>query len=151
MPERAKLAPSESGAYELSSDARDVEVRRASDWLDAACREKGVPPTQVSRLVLCLNEVLANVIAHGKPTQPITLRLEVGADPRRGEASVTVADACRAFDPLSVPKRARPASLDEAPTSGMGLDIIRFCSDVLRYRHEGGRNHLTFGARWKAE
>ena len=116
-----------------------------------SCREKGVPSTHVDRLVLCLNEVLANVIVHGKPMQPIALRLEVGSDSHSFEASVTVSDSCRAFDPLSVPKRARPASLDEAPTSGMGLDIIRFCSDVLRYRHEGGRNHLTFGARWKAE
>ena len=151
MPERAQLAPGELSIYELSSGAQEVEVRRASDWLEDACREKGVPPKQVDRLVLCLNEVLANVIAHGKPTQPVTLRLEVGADPHSREASVTVSDAGRAFDPLSVPKRARPASLDEAPTSGMGLDIIRFCSDVLRYRHEDGRNHLTFGARWKAE
>ena len=151
MPERAQLAPGELSTYELSGGARDVEVRRASDWLEAACREKGVPSTHVDRLVLCLNEVLANVIVHGKPMQPIALRLEVGSDSHSFEASVTVSDSCRAFDPLSVPKRARPASLDEAPTSGMGLDIIRFCSDVLRYRHEGGRNHLTFGARWKAE
>ena len=151
MPERAQRTPGESSTYELSSGAKDVEVRRASDWLDAACRDQGVPPTQVDRLVLCLSEVLANVFEHGKPTQPVTLRLEVGTNPHGGEASVTVADACRAFDPLSVSMRMRPASLDEAPTSGMGLDIIRFCSDVLRYRHEGGRNHLTFGARWKAE
>lgn len=150
MPEPAQRAPREPWAYELSIGASDVDVRSASDWLAAACREKGVPAKQVDRLVLCLTEVLANVIAHGKPTQPIALQLEVGADPRSGEASVTVADACRAFDPLSVPKRARPVSLDEAPTSGMGLDIIRFCSDMLRYRHEGGRNHLTFGTRWKA-
>ena len=43
------------------------------------------------------------------------------------------------------------ASLDEATTSGMGLEILRRCSDLLRYRHEGGLNHLTFGARWSLQ
>ena len=132
--------------YELPHHADGAEVRHAADWLDSACRENGVPSKQVDRLVLCLHEALANVIAYGgKHTQPITLRLEIHPE----EASVTVSDSGMAFNPLSVPKRAKPTSLDEAPISGMGLDIIRGCSDLLRYRHEGERNHLTFGMRWK--
>ena len=150
MPEQAKLAGA-PWTYELPNNADGAEVRRASEWLDAACREHSVPSRQADRLVLCLNEALANVIAHGgKRTQPITLRLEVDPGPNLCEASVTVSDGGRAFDPLAVPKRARPASLDEAPTSGMGLEIIRGCSDLLRYRRESERNHLTFGMRWKA-
>ena len=125
-------------------------MRRASDWLDAACRERGIPPTQSDRLLLCLNEVLANVVAHGRPTEPVRLRFETDVDEHSGEARVTVSDAGRAFDPLSVPLRARPASLEEAGISGMGLEIVRHCSDVLHYRHEDGRNHLTFGTRWKS-
>jgi len=149
LPEQAKLG-SVPSIYELPGIADGAEMRRASEWLDAACRENSVPSRQADRLVLCLHEVLANVIAHGgKRTQPIALRLEVNPDPSLCEASVTVSDGGRAFDPLAVPKRARPASLDEAPTSGMGLEIIRGCSDLLRYRHEGERNHLTFGMRWK--
>lgn len=138
------------GSSELTVGATDAEVRRASEWLEAACRDEDVPPAQVERLVLCLNEVLGNVVDHGgEPSLPIVVRLAVSADPRESEAAVTVSDECPAFDPLSVPKRKRPASLDEATTSGMGLEILRRCSDLLRYRREGGRNHLTFGARWK--
>ena len=139
---------------ELTIDANDAEVRRASEWLDAACQEKGVPPAQFERLVLCLNEVLANVIAHGgrsAHSQPITLRLAISLDRDGSEAGVTVSDGCRAFDPLSAPKRTRPASLDEAAPNGMGLEMIHRCSDWLHYRHEGGRNHLTFGTRWKLQ
>jgi anti-sigma regulatory factor (Ser/Thr protein kinase) len=151
LPERADLAGA-PGIHELSIHADGAEVRRATEWLEASCRENQVPPALVDRLILCLNEVLANVIAHGGTrTPPVTLRLEINPDESGFEASVTVSDRCRAFDPLSVPKRARPASLDDAPTSGMGLEIIRGCSDVLRYKHEGGRNHLTFGARWKLQ
>lgn len=153
LPDRANLAPV-SWLYGLTIDANYAEVRRASEWLEAACQEKGVPSAQVWRLVLCLNEVLANIIVHGgKPanSQPIALRLAVSLDREGSQASVTVSDACRAFDPLSVPQRARPASLDELPANGMGLEIIRHCSDILHYRHEGGHNHLTFGTRWQLQ
>ena len=149
MPERANLA-GERWIHELSIHADAAEVRRATDWLEATCSENQVPSAQVDRLVLCLNEVLANVIAHGgKRTPPVALRLEINPDHEHGEASVTVSDGCKPFDPLTVPKRVRPVSLDDAPTTGMGLEIIRGCSDVLQYRHEGGRNHLKFGTRWK--
>lgn len=149
MPERANLAGLQC-IQEISIHADGAEVRRATDWLEAMCRENQVPSAQVDRLLLCLNEVLANVIAHGgSRTPPVTLRLEINPDEERWEASVTVSDGCKSFDPLSIPKRVRPASLDEAPTRGMGLEILRGCSDVLQYRHEGGRNHLTFGTRWK--
>jgi len=136
---------------ELAIDANGAEVRRASEWLVAACRQRDVPPARVERLVLCLNEVLANVITHGGRralVAPIRLRLEVGFDRDCRKASVTVSDAGLAFDPLSVPKKALPKSLAEASPGGLGLVVIRRCSDWLHYRHEDGRNHLTFGARW---
>lgn len=139
---------------ELAIGAQGAEVRRASDWLDAACRQRGVPPALAEQLALCLNEVLANVIIHGgsaAASEPIRLLFEVELDGDRGRASVTVSDAGKAFDPLSVPRRTRPRTLDEASPGGLGLELIRrFCS-VLRYRREGGRNHLTFGTRWPSQ
>lgn len=136
---------------ELAISASGAEARRASEWLEATCRQRGVPHALAEQLVLCLNEVLANVMAHGGRTvhsEPIRLQFVVDVDREHGEASVTVSDAGIAFDPLSVPERALPKTLDEATPGGLGLVMIRrFCS-WLRYRHEGGRNHLTFGTRW---
>jgi anti-sigma regulatory factor (Ser/Thr protein kinase) len=63
---------------------------------------------------------------------------------------VTVSDAGIAFNPLRVPKKILPAALDEVSAGGLGLVMVRRCSDWLDYRHEEGRNHLTFGARWNA-
>lgn len=139
---------------ELTISASGDEVRRASDWLDATCRRHEVPGEQVERLVLCLNEVLANVIVHGGSgarSAPVRLTLEISVDGGSGKAGVTVSDAGVAFDPLSVPARTLPKSLDEASVGGLGLVMIRRCSDWLDYRNEHGRNHLTFGARWSAQ
>lgn len=140
-----------SWSFELTVAADSAEVRRASDWLDEACRDSDVPQALVERLVQCLNEVLANIITHGGGTAlsaPIGLVLEVELDQGQGKAGVTVSDSGKAFDPLSVPERSLPKTLEEAPLGGLGLVLIRHCSDWLCYRHEGGRNHLTFGARW---
>lgn len=140
-----------SWSFELTVAADSAEVRRASDWLDEACRDSGVPQVLVERLVQSLNEVLANIITHGGGTAlsaPIGLVLEVELDQGQGKAGVTVSDSGKAFDPLSVPERSLPKTLEETALGGLGLVLIRHCSDWLCYRHEGGRNHLTFGARW---
>lgn len=136
---------------ELAIVGNGAEVRRAAEWLATACRQRGVPQALVERLVLCLHEVLANVITHGGTTAlaaPISMLLEVGRDAECARASVTVTDAGMAFNPLSVPHKTLPTSLADAGAGGLGLVMIRRCSDWLDYRHEHGRNHLTFGARW---
>jgi anti-sigma regulatory factor (Ser/Thr protein kinase) len=138
---------------ELAISANGDEIRRASDWLDAACRRSGVPGQHVERLVLCLNEVLANVIVHGGSgalSAPITMVLEIGLDDAGGKAGVTVSDAGRPFDPVAVTANALPKTLEEASLGGLGLVMIRRCSDWLDYRHADGHNRLTFGARWSA-
>jgi anti-sigma regulatory factor (Ser/Thr protein kinase) len=136
---------------ELTIGANGAEVRRASEWLAMRCQQRDVPRELAERLVLCLNEVLANVITHGGGTAlsaPIRLLLDVRLDQDSSKASVTVSDAGIAFNPLCVPKRVLPKTLDEALPGGLGLVVIRRCSDWLDYCHEDGRNHLTFGARW---
>ena len=135
---------------ELTIAANGAEVRRASEWLDTICRQRNVPRAQGERLALCLNEVLANVITHGGRAAlaaPIRLLLEVRVDQDCSKASVTVSDAGMAFDPLSVPKGTLPRTLDDVSAGGLGLVMLRRCSDWLHYCHEDGLNHLTFGTR----
>jgi len=110
-----------------------------------------VPREHVDRLLLCLDEALANVLAHGGPTalsSPIRLQFEMQADPQSRTASVTLSDSGTAFDPLSAPEKPMPKTLDEALPNGRGLQMIRAFAPVLRYRRADGRNHLTFGTRW---
>jgi anti-sigma regulatory factor (Ser/Thr protein kinase) len=158
MPRRLSSAdrvrPVSSRFDELTIGASSDEVRRASDWLYATCRRNGVPEKLVERLVLCLNEVLANVIVHGGSaalSSPVKLVLEIRLDEGCGKAGVTVSDAGLAFDPASVTARTLPKTLEEASLGGLGLVMIRRLSDWLDYRNEHGRNHLTFGARWSLQ
>ena len=126
-------------------------MQRASEWLEATCRQHGVPREQVDRLLLCLDDALANVLEHGGPTalsRPIGLLFEMRDDPESWTASVTLSDAGPAFDPVSAPDNALPKTLDDAQPNGRGLQMIRASSSLLRYRREDGLNHLTFGTSW---
>lgn len=138
---------------ELLIAASATEVRRASDWLEAACLQRKVPVAQLERLLVSLNEVLANVIAHGGAAahaSPVSLRLEVDGDAHSGQACVTESDAAIAFNPLTAADAARPQTLMEAVPGGRGLVMIRHFSDWLHYARVDGRNRFAFGVRWGA-
>ena len=136
---------------ELTLRADASEMGRASKWVEGLCRQHGVPAEHVGRLLLCLDDAFANVLAHGGPSalsHPVRLLFEMRDEPDSRTASVTLSDSGTAFDPVAAPEKALPTTLDEAVPNGRGLHMIRACSPVLRYRREDGRNHLTFGTFW---
>ena len=137
-------------ALTIRADMRDA--RRASSWLESAALALHVPPEQVVRLDHCLDEALANVIRHGGPTalsSPVHLQFGVRRDSGACTAKLSVSDAGPAFDPSTEEVFApRPTSLADAIPGGLGLRLIRHCSDNLSYRHSQGRNHLTITVSW---
>jgi serine/threonine-protein kinase RsbW len=138
---------------ELTIRADTGDARRASVWLKSAARAQAVPPEQIVRLDHCLDEALANVIAHGGPTALASpVRLQFGLRRSQGActAELSVADAGVAFDPANArpDARPRPASLAKAKPGGLGLLMIRKFSDDLSYRRSEGRNHLTIAVSW---
>jgi anti-sigma regulatory factor (Ser/Thr protein kinase) len=135
----------------LAIAASGEEIRRACEWLTTALRQRDVPDPQVECLELALHEVLANVLAHGGSAaraEPIRICIEVREKATTGEAHVTVRDAGIPFDPTGAPEHAPAKTLAEAPLGGLGLPLIRRCSDWMSYRREGGRNHFVFGTQW---
>ena len=135
----------------LAIAASGEEIRRASEWLATALRQRHVPDPQVECLELALHEVLANVLAHGGSAaraEPIRICIEIREKATTGEARVKVRDAGIPFDPTGAPEYILARTLAEARLGGLGLPLIRRCSDWMSYRREGGLNHFEFGARW---
>jgi anti-sigma regulatory factor (Ser/Thr protein kinase) len=138
---------------ELTIHADTWDARHASVWLESAALAQGVPREQIVRLDHCLDEALANVIAHAGPTALASpVRLQFGMRRSQGTcaAELSVADAGVAFDPSHSPPGAtpRPASLAEARPGGLGLLMMRKFSDGLSYRRSEGSNHLTITVSW---
>ena len=80
----------------LAIAASGEEMRRASEWLTTALRQRDVPEPLVECLELAFHEVLANVLAHGGSAaraEPIRICIEVREKTTAGEAHVKVSDA----------------------------------------------------------
>jgi len=137
---------------ELSIRADASEVRRASSWLEATCHQHGVPDEHIGRLDLCLNEALANIIAHGssEADAPVLLRMTFGHYRDQQQASVKVIDSGPRFDTTTAELKAVPASLADAEPGGLGLKMIRSFSDAQAYHYVDGCNELSFSVRWSA-
>jgi len=137
-------------AAELSIRADAVKVRSASLWLEAAALQQRVPAEQIARLDLCLNEALANILAHGGPSarlSEVQLHFRVHQESAVHEAAVTVSDAGIAFDPLAYQPGPRADSLEEIEPGGLGLIMMREAADDLGYLRSEGRNLLTITVR----
>jgi len=138
-------------AETLAIAASGDEIRRASEWLTTALQQRDVPTPQVECLELALHEGLANVLDHGGSAaraQPIRICIEIRERATTGEACVEVTDAGIPFDPTGAPEHTPAKTLAEATPGGLGVPLIRRCSDCMSYRREGGRNRFMFGVRW---
>lgn len=143
--------PNVDSVAETSVSADSSEVRNASAWLTRVCLERGVPAEQISRLDLCLNETLANIIAHGggaARSSPVSLNFNLHQKSGSAEAELTVSDSGAAFDPLAFQPKSSPQTLSEAEPGGLGLIMMRSYADHMSYRYSEGRNQLTFGVCW---
>ncbi|MEN9887334.1 MAG: hypothetical protein RL758_1912 [Pseudomonadota bacterium] len=135
----------------LSIDADVAEIRRASVWVGKTGLQMGVPPEQIERLDLCLNEALANVLEHGGQgarQAPIVLTLGLDRDAESRLACLTVSDAGHPVNPLLIVPKNVAHTLEDATPGGLGIQMIRTFSDRLEYHFSQGRNHLTFAVRW---
>jgi anti-sigma regulatory factor (Ser/Thr protein kinase) len=100
-----------------------------------------LPADTADRLVVIVEEWLANIVEHGRPRPDslIGLRLERAGDGVRA----TVTDAGIAFDPR--------AAEDMGPNlergGGGGLALIQSWAEIESYRRRGGRNRLVLRSR----
>ncbi|MFN7221458.1 MAG: ATP-binding protein [Burkholderiales bacterium] len=143
--------PSPSPPHTLEINATAEDIRVASTWLERVASAQHVPPAQVGRLDLCLNEALANVLAYGGDAALTSkVQIEFGSlyTASNKEAFVIVSDRGVAFDPLHAPIKPRPTSLETAEPGGHGLLMLRQFSDRLAYDYVDGRNRLTFAVSW---
>lgn len=134
---------------DLNIQPRIADVRLASEWLTRSGRAHGIPEDDLGRLDLCLNEALANVLAHGgevAAAQPIHLQLHIHTS--ACEAALTLSDAGAAFDATQAPLKPQASSLEDAMPGGLGLLLMRQNSDAQHYQRQNDRNLLTLSVRW---
>jgi anti-sigma regulatory factor (Ser/Thr protein kinase) len=125
----------------VPADTSKLSALRAQ--LFELCDESGVPAQTTRRLVLAIDEALANVIEHGalSPQESIRIDMEIGSD----EIVATLRDRGVPFDPspiVSTPDNSR------FPRRGFGLYLIQLIVDCIEYRRtDDGENLLILTKR----
>ena len=122
-----------------------AELRRMSEWLGSSGQACGMQKEVLSRLEVCANEAVTNIIryAYEDPKgHSITLELDKTATGAR----LVIRDDGKPFNMLETPEPRQPASLADARIGGLGIPLIRRLMSQCAYRRENGLNVLCLEA-----
>ncbi len=110
----------------------------ATAWLNQA----RVAPRLAQRILLSLDELVANLVEHATPAGASALfELRLVRD---GDLIILVMiDEGAEFDPVTAAVPAPAASLADLAVGGRGLLLVRQLARSATYRREGGRNRVT--------
>jgi serine/threonine-protein kinase RsbW len=112
------------------------------EWVEQCCGDDGVDSGVTFKMMLAIEEALANVIAHAfvevPPPHLIQLRLDIAAD----RCAAEIVDNGHPFDPSAAPPPDLAISLHERDPGGLGIHLMRQMADRVEYRREDGQNRL---------
>jgi len=125
---------------EMRIASRPQEVADVVAALERFARDRGAPPTVIHDLQVAVDEVLANVIAHGRrgPAGEILVRLGQHVE----GFVVEVEDDGIAFDPSQAPAPDLSAPLRQRRVGGLGVHLVRSLMDEVSYVRSDGKNVL---------
>jgi len=119
-----------------------TELARLVAFAEAFAGDCGFADDERSRLLIILEELFTNVVAHGS-AQNVAAALGLS----RGRLTIDFVDDGPPFDPLTHPGVDLDAPGEERPIGGLGIAIVRALVDKARYRRQGSRNHLRLARR----
>ena len=115
--------------------------------LDAFCAAEHVPDEAAWRLRVALDEIVANIVSHGRrssPERPLMDRpgMDIWFRAGAGAVEVTVADDGPAFNPLLQPEPDLTLPLQARQPGGLGITLVKSLMDSVDYEW-ADRNVLT--------
>lgn len=112
------------------------------DAVEGYLAERDVSAAVRNRLLVVLDELVANVLSHGyAPEEPPFLRLSV--DVSAAGVLAELADAGLPFDPLQHPPPDTTSDLEDRPVGGLGAHLVRELTGEARYSRVEGENRLS--------
>ena len=128
-----------AAAPTLHVRADTAELGRVRRRTRAWAAEAGLDEAATRRLVLAVDETVANAIEHGLgPGARVVVRAETA--PQR--LTVAVRYRGERFDPTTAPTPSAAEALRARAAHGYGLHLIRSLADAVAYRWHDGTNEV---------
>ena len=130
---------------EVAAHTRNLAVVR--EFLHNAIKRSLLPTKDVNKVVLAVDEAVANTMQHGyEGREPGSVEVLIEADSQR--FTVRIRDNGISYDPAAGSKKNEsidlPAHIASGNKRGLGLFIMRKVMDEVRYTsREGDINELT--------
>jgi anti-sigma regulatory factor (Ser/Thr protein kinase) len=118
------------------------ELIRLEAFAEAFARDRGLADEERARLLVILEELFTNVVAHVYGRGFAAASVAVALDWSRGRLTINFVDDGPPFDPLAHSAPDLDAPAEQRPIGGLGIAIVRALVDRARYCRQGHRNHL---------
>ncbi len=119
------------------------EVGRVQEELSSLWESRGLPADVEGPVSLALEEVLSNVLRHGR-TEGRSAEIRVTFSIDDSGFDFEVSDSAPAYDPLLRPDPDIDAPLEQRQRGGLGVFLVKKLADELSYARCDGRNRLRF-------
>lgn len=121
-----------------------TEVPALGEWVERVGEEAMLPPDQVFRLNLALEEAVVNVMNYaypeGKTGMPIRLTVNETDD---GHLRFVLEDEGTPFDPTQKEDPDITLPAEERSIGGLGIMLVRQLMSSVSYERRGNTNRLT--------
>jgi len=118
------------------------EVARVNGAVEQFWERHKLPEDAKFDVLLCLEEILSNVIRHGQ-SRAAKRFIRVDTRVARDEVEIQVSDDGIEFDPLSYPPPGFDLPLAQRKRGGLGVHLVRSLMDRIHYERSGKRNVFT--------
>jgi serine/threonine-protein kinase RsbW len=133
--------------YRLDVPPDIAGIPRLLDWVETCCSESEVGGDAASKLVLALDEAVANVINYAFIGVALPHRIAVALEIDGDRVAAEITDNGRPFDPSAAPEPDCTMPLESRDVGGLGIHLIRRVVDRVQYRRFGDENHLRLEKR----
>ena len=118
------------------------EIPLLAEFVESICEQAGLDMGITMNINLAMEEAVVNVMNYAYPlgTQG-KIVIEAMADDQR--VKFVIVDQGAPFDPTTKEDVDTTLSVDDRPTGGLGIHLIRQIMDTINYERKGKNNVLT--------